>query len=408
MNTGASLLARLVVGGGDLMAHVRGPGEPTKKGVPWDVCWEDADGRKRQKRFYDETKATKEAGRIEDALRRGENTDPAAGRKTFKAIAEDWLATKQKARKDTRARYRTILEQHAYPVWESRRIASITAADFGRFLEGLYTKPDGKPRPASGIERIMYPVRAVFAYALDEGYVSRDPCRKVHNPTAETLDQEPFEGIALSESQVRRLAVECGVRHPLGELIVWFVARTGVRAGELNRLNISHLHPKQHYVIVPGTKSRHSKGRRADYSTTLDSLLAPYLASHPRAEEPDAPLFFGREPSGTKELNPQRCFDARTFYKYTFKPAAKAVALPQVRLHDLRHTAGSWWVAAGLPIEEVSEQLGHADINFTKRVYIHELQARRDRNRRLLDEYDAQQAALPNNVIPIGQMRRAS
>jgi Phage integrase, N-terminal SAM-like domain len=134
------------------MAHVRGPGTPTKKGIPWDVCWEDETGRARSKRFYDQQKAIKEAGRIEDSLRRGENTDPRAGRLTFKAVAEDWLATPQQARPPTRAKYRKLLENHAFPTFGARRIAAITAADVGRFVESLYTITNGKPRRAAGVE----------------------------------------------------------------------------------------------------------------------------------------------------------------------------------------------------------------------------------------------------------------
>ncbi|MBX6722208.1 MAG: hypothetical protein IRY92_03060, partial [Dactylosporangium sp.] len=165
-----------------MMAHVRGPGTPTKKGTPWDVCWEDETGRARSKRFYDETKARKEAGRIEASLARGENTDPRAGRLSFKAVAEDWLATPQRARRDTRSKYRRMLENHAFPTFGARRIASITAADLGRFVESLYTTNTNRPRRAAGIERIMYPVRATFGYALDEGYIVRNPARKVPNP----------------------------------------------------------------------------------------------------------------------------------------------------------------------------------------------------------------------------------
>jgi integrase len=387
------------------------PGEPTQKGQPYDVCWEDADGRKRQKRYYDDTKATKEAGRIEKALERGENTNPKAGRKTFRDVAEDWLATKQNARKDTRDRYRAILEahaypkQHAYPDWGRRRIASITAADVGRFVDSLYTKPDGKARPATGIARIMYPIRAVFAYALDEGCVPRNPSKKVPNPSHEALEQDPFEGIALTPQQVQALAIECEARYPFGALIVWFVALTGVRAGELNRLNIGHLKTLRNYLTVPGTKSKRSKGRRVDYSSALTMRLTPYLGAHPRANEPDAPLFYGRVP-GSRHLDPQRRFDPSTFYKYTFKPAAKAVGLQQVRLHDLRHTAGSWWIEAGISLLTVSARLGHADINFTRKTYIHLLHTQAEEDTRKQDLWMTQQLK-QNNLIPIPMRRTA-
>jgi integrase len=381
------------------MAHVRGPGALTKKGVPWDVCWTDENGRDRSKRFYDEKKAIKEAGRIEDQLRRGENTDPKAGRQTVQEIAEDWLATPQKARPATRAKYQRLLELHAFPALGPRRIGSITAADVGRFVESLYTTERGKPRAASGIERIMYPVRAAFAYALDEGYITRNPARKVHNPEAETLGQEDFEGVALTPGQVAAIAAECARRHEHGAAVVWFVALTGVRAGELARLDLSHLNTLRGYLTVPGTKSRRSRDRRVDYGSALTERLKPYLAAHPRASEPGAPLFFARD--NNANADPHRRFDPGTFYKRVFKPAAKAVGIPRVRFHDLRHTAGSWWIEAGISLETVSARLGHADINFTRRTYIHQLHTRVEEDARKLDDWLTNQSGRPTNVVPL-------
>jgi len=380
------------------MAHVR-QGKPTSKGTPWDVAWTDADGRKRQKRFYDKDKAYKEAGRIEDALRRGENTDPRAGRITFKAVAEDWLATRAKARPPTRAKYWALLQNHAFPAFGSRRVASITAADIGRFVDSLYKTNKGTPRAAAGIERIMYPVRAVFAYALDEGYILRNPARAVPNPEPETLGQEPFEGTALMPQQVSALAAECARGHEAGELVVWFLALTGVRAGELAATAIGDVNVLHNFLNVPGTKTKRSRGRRVDYSAALGDRLNPYLAAHPRAGDPSAPLFYGRDNNARPD--PSRRFDPGTFYRRVFKPAAVRIGLPKVRLHDLRHTAGSWWLEAGVSLETVSARLGHADINFTRRIYTKQLHTRAEEDARRLDEWVTAQLRSARSVAPL-------
>jgi len=48
----------------------------------------------------------------------------------------------------------------------------------------------------------------------------------------------------------------------------------------------------------------------------------------------------------------------------------KALGL-NVRLHDLRHTAATLMLAAGVPIGDVSDRLGHATPGFTMTVYRH-------------------------------------
>jgi integrase len=245
----------------------------------------------------------------------------------------------------------------------------------------------------------MYPVRATLAYALDEGYIVRNPARKVPSPKPETLGQEPYEGIALTPQQVQQLAAACQARHPLGAIVVWFAALTGVRAGELARLNLSHLNTLHNFLTVPGTKSRTSKGRRVDYGSTLSAHLAPYLDEHPRATDPTAPLFYGRD--NNSRPDPHRRFDPETFYKRVFKPAAIEVNMPKVRFHDLRHTAGTWWLEAGVSLETVSARLGHADINFTRRTYIHLLHTHAADDTARADDWLTAKLTAPSNVIPL-------
>lgn len=40
-------------------------------------------------------------------------------------------------------------------------------------------------------------------------------------------------------------------------------------------------------------------------------------------------------------------------------------------MHGLRHTYASMLIAAGVPVSEVSAQLGHASVDITLRVYTH-------------------------------------
>jgi len=44
-----------------------------------------------------------------------------------------------------------------------------------------------------------------------------------------------------------------------------------------------------------------------------------------------------------------------------------------LRFHDLRHTAATFWLAAGLRSHPVAELLGHADAGLVDRLYGHAL-----------------------------------
>ena len=54
-----------------------------------------------------------------------------------------------------------------------------------------------------------------------------------------------------------------------------------------------------------------------------------------------------------------------------FKPALKAVGLPRIRFHDLRHTYASLLIEQGENIKYVQTQLGHSSPTVTWNVYAH-------------------------------------
>ena len=56
--------------------------------------------------------------------------------------------------------------------------------------------------------------------------------------------------------------------------------------------------------------------------------------------------------------------------KRTFNTARNHIGRPELRIHDLRHTLGTWMNARGEDINLIKEVLGHADITSTQR-YLH-------------------------------------
>jgi integrase len=56
-----------------------------------------------------------------------------------------------------------------------------------------------------------------------------------------------------------------------------------------------------------------------------------------------------------------------------FKPLLSSAGLPPIRLYDLRHTAATISLIAGVSPKIISEQLGHASVAFTLDVYSHVL-----------------------------------
>lgn len=55
--------------------------------------------------------------------------------------------------------------------------------------------------------------------------------------------------------------------------------------------------------------------------------------------------------------------------KKSIATAARAAGVEDVSAHVFRHTAAVWMVEAGVPMEEVSQYLGHNSVEITRRVY---------------------------------------
>lgn len=103
---------------------------------------------------------------------------------------------------------------------------------------------------------------------------------------------------------------------------------------------------------------------------SLVSDLRAYLMAHPNSGDPDALLWPGRV-SGSHLVTFDRVLDTGSVLRNYLRPEVEAEGLPQMRLHDLRHTFASLMLAAGFPPYEVSRWLGHANLATTDSIYAH-------------------------------------
>ena len=66
------------------------------------------------------------------------------------------------------------------------------------------------------------------------------------------------------------------------------------------------------------------------------------------------------------------------FIERYFKALLRSAGLPNIWLYDLRHTAATLALSAGVSPKIVSEQLGHASVAFTLEAYSHVLPQMQD------------------------------
>ena len=123
---------------------------------------------------------------------------------------------------------------------------------------------------------------------------------------------------------------------------------------------------------------KHAKGEvgttKGDRARTV--LIAPYLVDVLR-EQRARQVAAGRLSALVVPSRHGTHLRHSSAWKHGHKATLKASGLnPKLRVHDLRHTAASLWLAAGESIYFVQQQLGHRDIRTTVGTYGHaEVQA---------------------------------
>jgi integrase len=107
------------------------------------------------------------------------------------------------------------------------------------------------------------------------------------------------------------------------------------------------------------TLSKSGKARFVPLSDAVLTLLAQLQAEHdswPDAERGSEWAF----------VNPVTGKPYSSIY-YTWDHARKLAGLPEVRIHDLRHSFASFLINAGRSIYEVQKILGHTQLKTTQR-----------------------------------------
>ena len=194
-----------------------------------------------------------------------------------------------------------------------------------------------------------------MADAERDGLVPRNVVRLARPPR--TSDQPPR---ALSDDERARL-LAAAETDPDGALVTLGLA-TGLRRGEMLALRWEDVEADR--LRVRASMARSAKGgyERAEPKTSRSrrSVGLPKMAREALArqrERTDGPLVFGGMHPNVASRN--------------FRRIADAAGLPDVRLHDLRHTAATLALAAGVPVRDVADSLGHSSPSVTLNVYGH-------------------------------------
>lgn len=352
-----------------------------------------ATGKSRRPTFYGRTRAEVVA-KMTDAkhkVQTGTYIEPTSF--TLGQWLDKWLTEYKKGqlKPSTYQSYAGLVARHIKPALGSVPLAKLQAHNLQAFYnEKLASgrisvgKHEGTEKQDSGLStRVVRYFHAVIREALQqavkEGLLPRNvadatsPPAMKHKPMRPLTEDEllTFLGAAKEDRffAAYLLAVTTGLRR--GELLglCWDSVDLKGAAIVVQRqlLVLEDEANKYGFVLDDTTKSE--SGRRS-ISLTDDAVRE--LKAHRKRQlqekiilgpaYQDKGLVFCKEDGSP--------VDPRNFTK-RFQRILRAAGLPQVRLHDLRHTHASLLLARGVHPKVVQERLGHASITMTLDLYSH-------------------------------------
>lgn len=220
----------------------------------------------------------------------------------------------------------------------------------------MYDGPPGLG--AHTIQGVVATMSAILGSAVEEGMIGANPASRL--PLPRTVAKPVFYW---TKDQADRIVAQLDADLAT---MVDLDMHTGLRWGEIAGLRRRHVNLDEGTLWVIGVQTRkgwreYPKSRRSRRPVPIPRhLMAPLLLICAPLG-PDDYVF--RAPEGGP-------WDDSNFRRRVFDPAVKAAGVPRGTPHDMRHTAASWLVQAGVDLYRVQALLGHESFQTTQR-YAH-------------------------------------
>lgn len=374
------------------------------QGKRWQVRWRDVAGEQRKENFAKRSQADTRAATIEADLARGLYVDPAAGKESFRAVAERWR-TGAVHRESTADRVDRALRLHIYPTFGDRPTVGIRPSEVQAWIK------DRAQVIAPTTLRVTYAyLVTIFRTAVRDRIIAINPCDGLRLPEARRPEVVPLHPDAV------KALVEAAPS--------WYRALTllgagaGPRQGEAFGLEVEHVDFLRgemkvcQQLVSPergepylGPPKTHESYRTVPLARPVVEALAAHLARFPareveiedrtdtrRLRRRKAKLLFlseRREPirrgawSHVWEVmlrNANRALatayaEQHAAWVRRGRPEGGEPALVQVpagaSMHDLRHFYASMLIKHRESVKTVQRRLGHSKPSITLDIYTH-------------------------------------
>lgn len=217
----------------------------------------------------------------------------------------------------------------------------MTTDDLRNYLSDYQQKTQCSRGNIDNIRRIF---SSFFAWLENENYILKSPVRRIHKIRSSKMVKETH-----SDEALEMMRNNCENERDLA--IIDFLASTGMRVGELVRLNRDDIDFENRECVVLG---KGSKERPVYFDAKPKLHLKNYLDSR---KDTNPALFVSlQSPHDRLEISG---------VELRLRKLGRKLGIAKVHPHKFRRTLATRAIDKGMPIEQVQRLLGHAQIDTT-------------------------------------------
>lgn len=222
-----------------------------------------------------------------------------------------------------------------------KSIDHITTDDLREYLTVYQSEKNSSKVTIDNIRRIL---SSFFSWLEDEDYILKSPVRRIHKVRAAATIKETYPDEALE-----LMRDNCDNLRDLA--LIDILSSTGMRVGELVRLNRDDINFEERECVVFG---KGSKERMVYFDARTKIHLQNYLSSRKDSEKA---LFVGLK-APYKRLS-------IAAIEVRLRELGTRLNIAKVHPHKFRRTLAMRAIDKGMPIEQLQHLLGHERIDTT-------------------------------------------
>ena len=199
------------------------------------------------------------------------------------------------------------------------------------------------------VDNIRRNISSFFSWLEEEDYILKSPMRRIHKIKTKTVVKE-----IITDENMEKMRDACENIRDLAILDVLY--STGIRVGELVKLNIADIDLEQRECIVFG---KGDKERRVYLDAKAKVHLSEYLSG--RTDNNPALFVTLDAPHDRLQISG---------VEIRLRSLGRKLSLDRIHPHKFRRTVATRAIDKGMPIEQVQKMLGHSQIDTTMQYVI--------------------------------------